>query len=122
MGWCSECDEQGMFRCSKHGVKDRIDKTNAKVRARLKESEGQKIRQVFLAGVKAERIDKAPWCEFCRTDLFLDLELHHHPIKRSQGHGYRGGDDYGVDDPANLRLLCRSCHRKAESNPEWSAS
>jgi 5-methylcytosine-specific restriction endonuclease McrA len=116
--FCKSCDELGMFRCPKHGVKDRIDKTNAKVRARLKESERQKIRQAFLAGVRAERMNTTPYCKVCGTDL--DLELHH-IVKRSQGHGYRDGA-FGVDDPTNLVLLCRKHHREAESNPQWSTA
>jgi 5-methylcytosine-specific restriction endonuclease McrA len=117
--FCKSCDEFGMYRCPEHGLKERTAEATRAVRSRLKESERQKIRQAFLAGVKAERMERDPHCAVCGTDL--DLELHHHPIKRSQGQGYRDGV-FGVDDPTNLVLLCRKHHREAESNPMWSAS
>jgi 5-methylcytosine-specific restriction endonuclease McrA len=116
--FCKSCDELGLYRCPKHGLKERTAEATKGVRTRLKESERQKIRQAFLAGVRAERMNTTPYCKVCGTDL--DLELHH-IVKRSQGHGYRDGA-FGVDDPTNLVLLCRKHHREAESNPQWSTA
>jgi len=96
-----------------------------KPKTTLKASEAQRIRTAFLSGVRAERIAlsieqfafaKCLLCHQKYEDFFsawagLDL---HHVKKRSKGHGYKGGQDFGVDDPHNLQLLCRPCHRKEE--------
>lgn len=110
------------YECATHGLKAVADAASGKVRKRKglrPVSDKQKIRNAFLEGIKAERMRLKPWCEVCGTegwDTPLDL---HHIAKRSHGNRY-DGEEYGVDRPQNLTLLCRECHRRAESNPEWS--
>lgn len=109
----NECTCPPMHKCPRHGVK-----ANRKERRRLQAaSTKQQVRNAFLAGIKAQRMADKPWCENCgRTDGPLDL---HHITKRSQGSRF-DGEEYGVDRPQNLSLLCRWCHAKVESNPQWT--
>lgn len=87
----------------------------------------QAKREAFLAGQKASLLSGgARECARCPRsfetfdEAWAGLDLHHE-VKRGQGKGYRGGKQFGVDDPRNLELVCRPCHRQLESNPEWSA-
>lgn len=90
----------------------------------VSETVKQAERQSFLLGVRAERMHRQKkqclynFCEDCGTRT-TTLELHH-VIKRSQGQGFRRNETLGVDAPENLELLCRPCHTKKESNPEFS--
>jgi hypothetical protein len=93
----------------------------------------QAKREAFLAGIKAQRIStdlellEGVGCSRCPKvfptfdSAWAGLDLHHED-KRSHGKGYRGGKNFGVDDPRNLELVCKPCHRKLESNPEWTGA
>lgn len=91
-----------------------------KARARLKaQSHKQDVRQAFLEGIRAERMRTHPWCEKCGVEGWeVHLSLHH-IVKRSH-QGRFDGDEYGVDRPQNLTLLCWLCHQRLESNPMWT--
>jgi 5-methylcytosine-specific restriction endonuclease McrA len=108
---------------------DKINAASAKVKKRnvavKRQSDRQALREAFLAGQKAALIHAgARECSRCPKSFpteqaaWAGLQLHH-DIKRSQGVGYRGGRKFGVDAPENLELVCKSCHRQLESNPEW---
>lgn len=106
-------------------------KRKARRKALRAESPKQSIRQAFLAGIRAERISNAltatgrAECARCPAHFvsfetaWRSLDLHH-VMKRSRGHGYRSGDDFGVDYPGFLELVCRRCHDALESSPMWT--
>lgn len=127
MGFCDECDEKGMFRCSKHGLKEYAEAkgtppkpdSNRKARARLKaKSQKQEIKDAKWAGIKDGMIEMltkldpdGPHCEACgkRGDRGT-LELHH-LRSRAQGGSY---------EARNAQLLCGKCHREVTGEPQWT--
>lgn len=121
--------------------RDRAERPRRQEKPHRKPIKAQSVtqakREAFLAGIKAERITEALFvarqkdqdlgCSRCPRGFssfdaaWAGLDLHH-DTKRGKGKGYRGGKQFGVDDPRNLELVCRACHKKLESNPEWSGA
>lgn len=132
-----------MARAFAEGHDNRIPRRDRSERARRSEPKKRKPirtqsvtqakREAFLAGIKAATItailhqhgriecDRCPSYFTTFDAAWAGLDLHHDE-KRSHGKGYRGGKNFGVDDPRNLELVCRACHRKLESNPDWSGA
>lgn len=119
--------------------RDRAERPRRQEKKHRKPIKAQSVtqakREAFLAGIKAQRIAKdlhlldGVGCSRCPKvfptfdSAWAGMDLHHdNEEKRSHGKGYRGGKSFGVDDPRNLELVCRACHRKLESNPEWSGA
>lgn len=94
------------------------------------QSQKQEVREAFLSGVKASLLESGVRdCSRCPRsfesfdDAWAGLSLHHsNEWKRGQGTGFRGGKQFGVDDPRNLEIVCRACHRQLESNPMFGAT
>jgi 5-methylcytosine-specific restriction endonuclease McrA len=117
--FCKSCDELGLYRCPKHGLKERTAEATKGVRTRLKESERQNIRQARWSGVRdafllwQQRMRQEHWCEKCgRICPSEYLELDHIQSRA------RGGEDVA----GNAQLLCRSCHREKHGEPQWSSA
>ena len=102
---------------------EQVNEASGKVKRRkslARTSEAQRLRTAYLEGIRDERMRVSPRCEDCGVEGWdARLELHH-TVKRSQGTRYSEGKP-GVDNPSLLRLLCRTCHNRYESQP-WEAS
>jgi len=107
--------------CAHHGSGAEKFREKRRRQSLKRQSEKQKVREGFLSGVKAERLRHVRHCEKCGVapdDVWESLQLHH-TEKRSQGTGYRGGLDFGVDAPGLLILECPKCHQSEHGEPRF---
>lgn len=85
-------------------------------------SSGGAERESFLRGVKLERLRVQPFCEDCGKPLTRENSDLHHVEERTKDRGFRLNDgEPRIDEPTNLRLLCRKCHKRYKPGLQWSA-